>query len=237
MRSSSPTSRLWLACFVSYELLVRFREGVSEQERGALAAARGARRKKALRGESRVEKLELEQGRDAAAAADELRLRPEVEFVEPNYLIRRAQVAPNDARFAEQWALRNTGQRGGTPGTDVGAAQAWHATTGATETIVAVVDSGVDFTHTDLAGNRWANARERDNQRDDDDNGYLNDLHGWDFVTDTGAVRDPHGHGTAAAGIIAAQGNNGAGMAGVMWRAGLMSLRVLDAAGTRGGGP
>jgi RHS repeat-associated protein len=213
------------------ELVVRFREGVSEQSKGAVAAVGGARRKKGLRGGSRLEKLELQPGHDAAAAAEVLRLHPEVELAEPNYLITRAQVAPNDARYGEQWALRNTGQSGGTPGTDIGAAAAWQMTTGAESTVVAVLDSGVDFTHQDLADNRWVNGRERDNQRDDDHNGYVNDLHGWDFVTDTGVARDPHGHGTSVAGVIAARGDNRVGAAGVMWRAGLMSLRVLDAAG------
>lgn len=89
----------------------------------------------------------------------------------------------------------------------------------------------MDFTHPDLANNEWKNDREKDNDKDDDHNGYTNDLNGWDFVTDTGVIRDEHGHGTAVAGIIASQGNNRAGTSGVMWQASLMSLRVLDANG------
>jgi RHS repeat-associated protein len=184
-----------------------------------------------LRGEGRIERLEFVPGQNATEPAEQLRVLPEVELVEPNYLISREQVTPNDARYGEQWALGNVGQTGGTVGSDINAQTAWQATTGGTSTVIAVVDSGVDFSHPDLSGNRWANTRERDNNRDDDHNGYVNDYYGWDWVADSNIMRDDNGHGTAVAGIIAAQGNNGVGTSGVMWRAGLMSLRVLDAAG------
>ncbi|MET0648220.1 MAG: S8 family serine peptidase, partial [Pyrinomonadaceae bacterium] len=214
------------------ELLVRFREDVTEQGREGLAASKGARRRGRLRGDSRLERLELRAGQNPAAVAEELRGEPSVELVEPNFVIARAQVVPNDPRFAEQWALRNTGQAGGVPGSDIGVSNAWGTDTGLQSAVVAVVDSGVDFTHPDLLNNRWANAREKENGKDDDHNGYVNDLNGWDWVADSGAIRDENGHGTAVAGIIAAQGNNGAGVSGVMWRASLMSLRVLNSGGT-----
>ena len=82
-----------------------------------------------------------------------------------------------------------------------------------------------------LPGNAWSNPRETENGRDDDRDGYADDLRGWDFVAQAGGVTDPNGHGTAVAGIIAAEGDNGVGVAGVMWRASLMSLRVLDGTG------
>ena len=84
-----------------------------------------------------------------------------------------------------------------------------------------MIDSGIDFTHPDLADNQWNNL-----------NPINGDPHGWDFITDTGVIEDEQGHGTAVAGIIASQGNNTIGISGVMWRAGLMSLRVLDNTGT-----
>lgn len=213
------------------ELLVRFRAEVSEQERNAIAVSRGARRAR-LRGGSGVERFELAAGRTPEAVAAELRALSAVEFVEPNYLISAGQAGPDDARLAEQWALSNTGQNGGTAGSDIGAPAAWRSATGSPQTVVAVIDGGIDFTHPDLAANRWANARERENNRDDDNNGLVDDLRGWDWVARNNRITDPGGHGTAVAGIIAAEGNNGEGVAGVMWRAGLMSLRVLDAAGT-----
>ncbi|MGH9941252.1 MAG: S8 family serine peptidase [Pyrinomonadaceae bacterium] len=215
------------------ELIVRFREEATEQERNTLAAARGVRRAGALRGESRVERLELlAAGQNPEALAVALRAHPAVEFAEPNFLIRRDDVTPNDPRFGEQWALRNTGTGGGQVGADIRAGAAWERTTGTLATTIAVIDSGIDFTHPDLQNNQWINRRERDNNRDDDRNGMVDDLSGWDWINDSGGIRDEQGHGTRVAGIIAAQGDNGIGISGVMWRAGLMSLRVLDNTGT-----
>ena len=82
--------------------------------------------------------------------------------------------------------------------------------------------AGIDFGHRDLAGNQWTNSSP----------GPEGDVHGWDYIADDGVIKDEQGHGTAVAGIIAAQGNNGAGISGVMWQAGIMSLRVLDNTGT-----
>src|SRR4029079_5960004 len=95
-------------------------------------------------------------------------------------------------------------------------------TTGSSATVIAVIDSGIDFTHPDLKNNQWTNRNPS----------ALGDLHGWDYVLDSGVIKDEQGHGTAVAGIIAAEGNNSVGITGVMWRASLMSLRVLDNTGT-----
>jgi YD repeat-containing protein len=214
------------------ELLIRFREGISEQDKNATVNAHAIRRKKMLRGQSRLEKLELQPGQEPEALAEELRSLPAVELVEPNFLITRDDVTPNDPRFTEQWALKNTGQSGGLFGSDIGVAAAWETTTGATTTVIAIVDSGVDFTHPDLLNNQWTNQRERDNGRDDDRNGFTDDLDGWDWIANDNSAQDEQGHGTSIAGIIAAQGNNGIGITGVMWKAALMSLRVLDNTGT-----
>jgi serine protease len=214
------------------ELLIRFREGVTEQQKNSLVGEKGAHRARKLKGNSRVEKLELQNGQDEDAVAAELRQNPAVELVEPNFLISRDQVTPGDPRFAEQWALQNTGVTGGQPGADIDAVPAWSTTTGAPTTVIAVVDSGIDFTHPDLQNNQWTNSKERDNDKDDDRDGFTDDLYGWDWITNSGVIRDEQGHGTAVAGIVAAEGNNGVGVTGVMWRASLMSLRVLDNTGT-----
>lgn len=140
----------------------------------------------------------------------------------PGSLLQSQGIQPDDPRFSEQWALRNSGQSGGQFGSDIGATAAWQTTTGSQATVIAVIDSGIDFNHPDLANNKWTNAAP----------GAYGDLNGWDFITDSGSIIDEQGHGTAIAGIIAAQGNNGAGVSGVMWRASLMSLRVLDNTGT-----
>jgi RHS repeat-associated protein len=214
------------------QLIVRFREGVSEEDKDALVRGRGAKRNKKLRGNSQLEKLTVEPGQNPEDVAVALRQFPGVEFVEPNFLVKHSQTRPNDTHFAEQWALNNDGQTGGQQGADVGAARAWARTTGESSTVIAVIDSGIDFSHPDLQANRWVNQRERENRKDDERNGYTDDLHGWDWVTGSNGVRDEQGHGTAIAGLIAAQGNNGLGVSGVMWSARLMSLRVLDKTGT-----
>jgi RHS repeat-associated protein len=215
------------------ELIVRFKAEATEHAKDDAATSKGARRKAKLRGESGLEKLELLAGQDADQAAAELSRDPSVELVEPNYLVTRDQAATNDPRFADQWALRNTGQSGGNPGSDVNAAAAWSETTGAVSTVVAVVDGGIDFSHPDLKNNRWVNKAEvAGNNLDDDGDGYTDDLYGWNWVYGTNDTSDEQGHGTSVAGVIAAEGNNGVGIAGVMWHASLMSLKVLDSTGT-----
>jgi hypothetical protein len=106
------------------ELLVRFRPEVSERDRDDIASSKGARRRGRQRGESAIEKLSLQPGQDAAAVAEQLSTQPGVEFAEPNFVVTRAQMLPNDTRFSEQWALRNTGQSGGVSGSDVGVTRA-----------------------------------------------------------------------------------------------------------------
>ncbi len=211
------------------ELLVRFRRNVSEQEKEEIATSKGARRGGRFRGASRIDKLSLPAGHDPEMLATELRLNPAVEFAEPNYLIKRNEVTPDDPRFGEQWALKNTGDAAVS---DIDAPHAWDVTTGAASTVIAVIDSGIDFTHPDLRRNQWINSKESENGQDDDGNGLVDDLHGWDWVAGGNIIKDEQGHGTIIGGIIAAQGNNAIGISGVMWRASLMSLRVLDSTGT-----
>ena len=203
------------------ELLVRFRLGISQREKETIIATHGARKKKDLGGDSGIEKLEVLSGEDVRTAAWQLLLNPQVEFAEPNFLIAKDEVIPNDAQFGEQWALRNTGQNDGQFGSDINASSAWSTTTGSKSTVIAVIDSGIDFSHPDLTNNQWLNPVPSVN----------GDLHGWDYVADGAEIKDEQGHGTAIAGIIAAEGNNAIGMTGVMWRASLMSLRVLDNTG------
>ena len=215
------------------ELLVRFKRDVAASDIDILLQSNGARRVRRLRGQSKTELLRLIPGSDPEAIANILRSSQLVDFAEPNYLITADQITPNDPRFTEQWALKNTVSSNGPFSSDINASQAWEGTTGSRRTVIAVLDSGIDFTHPDLRNNEWTNSLERANNTiDDDDNGFVNDLHGWDFVTDTNEIKDEQGHGTGVAGIVDAQGNNATGITGVMWRAGLMSVRVLDSTGT-----
>ncbi len=150
----------------------------------------------------------LPEGVTVSDAIATYRQDPKVLYAEPDY-VRRAEVLPNDPGFKYQWGLHNTGQRVagviGTPGADIKAPEAWDATIGSSDVVIAVLDTGIDYNEPDLAPNI---------------------VNGWDFVTHNNDPMDRDGHGTHVAGIIAAAGNNGIGVTGVMWKAKIMPLRV-----------
>jgi len=140
---------------------------------------------------------------DAVAA---YRANPNVVYAEPDYRIQLQQI-PDDPDFASLWALSNTGQTGGSPDADIDAAEAWNVTTGSRSIIVAVSDTGVDYSHPDLAANIWTNTGEiPGNGIDDDGNGYVDDVHGYDFVNHDPNPMDDNGHGTHVAGPSARWG-------------------------------
>ncbi|MHC4575440.1 MAG: S8 family serine peptidase [Planctomycetota bacterium] len=118
----------------------------------------------------------------------------------------------------------------GTPDCDIDAPEAWDTNTGSSDVIIAVVDTGVDYNHPDLQGNMWVNEAELNGTAafDDDGNGYVDDIYGYDFWGYDGDPKDDHGHGTHCAGIIAAETNNGLDIAGVCWNARIMALKFLD---------
>src|SRR5262249_7462638 len=194
-----------------------------------------------LRGASNIVKLKLKDHLDLSATLTTLQqLDNLVEWVEPNYLVNRASNAarptspmPNDPRFPDQWALENRGQHRGAWGSDIGVRKGWRITTGSRETVIAVIDTGIDVTHPDLKHNLWTNPVEAKgfSEKDDDGNGYVDDVKGWNFINDTKDVTDNQGHGTMVAGIIAAEGNNAKGVSGVMQKASLMPLKALDESG------
>jgi subtilisin family serine protease len=163
---------------------------------------------------------------------DSLRNLKCIEYAQPDVLV-YADFIPDDPVFNEQWALHNTGQSGGTPGADINAPEAWNITTGDTNIVVGVIDTGIDYLHPDLAQNIWTNWDEiPGNGIDDDNNGYIDDVHGWDFFNnDNDPMDDYHSHGTHVAGIIGAVGNNIAGVAGVAWKVRLMPLKFIGSAG------
>lgn len=155
---------------------------------------------------------------------------PDVEYAEPDYILRPSRT-PNDPEFPKLYGLHNTGQSGGTPDADIDAPEAWDTTTGDADTVVAVIDEGVDINHPDLRENIWTNPDEiPGNGRDDDGNGFVDDVNGWDFFNNDASVYDSEdgdAHGTHVAGTIAARGGNSIGVVGVNWRAGIMPLKFL----------
>jgi len=220
------------------ELLVRFESSAGPADRA------GARRQAGTRLEDRlpVQGLDLvhvELGVSVAEAARRLEREPGVRYAEPNYYRSTSRI-PSDPYLGELWGLHNVGQRvsgsTGTPDADVDAPEAWDVATGDPAVTVAIVDSGISRSHPDLAPNAWVNAAETGGGRhsngvDDDGNGYVDDVSGWDWVDSDSDPNDVNGHGTHVAGTVAARGNDGTGVTGVSWRAGLMALRVLDAEG------
>jgi len=154
---------------------------------------------------------------------------PALEYIEPNYTLNLVGTMPDDASFSQLWGLHNSGQSGGKEDADIDAPEAWELLTGNQETVVAVIDTGVDYTHPDLAANMWTNPGEiPGNGADDDGNGYVDDVHGYNFTNDTGNPFDDHGHGTHCAGTIAAVMNNGTGVAGVNPTAKIMALKFIN---------
>jgi subtilisin family serine protease/PKD repeat protein len=254
------------ASMAAGEILIKFRSLTDATEierdgrvgagrRPGLAAAlerhgvRGARRPFARVGFRRLDRVVAvvseRARRDPGRLRDvlaSLRARPEVEYAEPNVTL-QAFFTPDDPYFgsagawgqdfADLWGLHKMGASG-----------AWDRTRGA-GVVVAVVDTGLDFSHPELVPNLWQNPGEtgldalsrdkRSNGLDDDGNGFVDDWRGWDFAQAGPGDNDPtdlHGHGTHVAGTIAAVGNNGAGVVGVAPEASVMGVRVLDAGGS-----
>lgn len=164
---------------------------------------------------------------DPKKIASQLKHDSQVEFAEPNYKLSLA-TTPNDPEFSNQWNLSK-----------INMPSAWNISTGSTNISIAVIDTGVDWSHPDLADNIWLNPNETENGLDSDNNGYIDDIRGWDFVTQTNCYpgedctgtpdNDPmdfHGHGTAVSGIASAVTDNGVGIAGAGWKVKIMALRA-----------
>ncbi len=145
-------------------------------------------------------------------------------------------LSSNDPSFDSQWQYNNTGQTGGSSDADIDLSEAWELTTGSPGVIVSVLDSGADLDHPDLATNIWTNTGEiPGNGIDDDQNGFIDDVHGWDFSDNDNNPDDPDGHGSHTAGTIAAATHNGTGVAGVAGGFGgagvqIMPLKIFEEA-------
>ncbi len=180
-------------------------------------------------------------GKDMEQLVQSLEADDRVEYAEPNFFY-YAFGTPNDPQFNKLWGMNNTGQTGGTADADIDATEAWDVTTGDTGIIVGVIDTGVDYKHPDLAANMWTNPGEdawtdpnsanTGNGIDDDNNGYVDDWRGWDFINNDNDPFDDNGHGTHVSGTIGAVGNDGVGVAGVNWKVKIMPLKFLSGSGS-----
>lgn len=218
------------------QLIVGFKSGYDSAARDGVHGRVGATR---LHRFARInaDVVELVKGVDWKAARKAYLSDPAVRYAEPNYIVEKRDI-PNDPLFEQLWGMRNTGQTGGTPGADIRATEAWSLATGNTNILVAVIDTGIDYTHPDLIDNLWRNPGEiPGNGIDDDGNGIIDDVHGARWTGGTGAPTsgnpmDGNAHGTHVAGTIGASGDNGIGVVGVNWRVRMMALKFLSDAGS-----
>jgi subtilisin family serine protease len=211
--------------YVPRQALVRFRRGVSVGVMNRLALKRGGRVTKSLPrapGGGRAAVVRSASLSTAELVA-ELAADPRVLRAEPDYLL-RLEAIPDDPDLPALWGMPR-----------IRAPRAWDLTTGSPSVVLASVDTGVDYTHPDLAANMWRNPGEiAGNGLDDDENGYVDDVHGIAEASDAADPSDPmdvQGHGTHTAGTMAAVGDNGTGVTGVAWQARIMALRFFRADG------
>jgi len=154
-------------------------------------------------------------------AIEELKKQSCVAYAEPDYLLQAVDTTPNDAYYGSLYGMSK-----------IGAPKAWDKCTGSDKIVVGVIDTGIDYSHPDLAGNIWTNPGEiAGDGIDNDNNGYIDDIHGWDFCNDDNDPMDDNSHGTHCAGTIAGVGNNGTGVVGVSWNTKVAALKFLGASG------
>ncbi len=215
-------------------LIVKLREDARGAAAKALAAGLGGKVARRFRSSGAV-LVKLGKGADVDGVLAAIRKRPDVAWAERDHYLRISRTVPNDPDFESCWGLDNQGQMLGTPDADIDAPEAWDIATGSSDVIVAVIDTGVDYTHNDLAANMWTNAAEANGNpgEDDDGNGYIDDVYGIAVVngTPSGDPMDDHGHGTHVAGILGAVGNNGVGITGVAWSVKVMALKFMNSSG------
>ncbi|MCC5871942.1 MAG: S8 family serine peptidase [Gammaproteobacteria bacterium] len=210
-------------------ILIRFKPTATPAEKSQALTLANAQRMRVFSIVNGLEQLQVRGGRGVERALERLNQLPFVDYAEPDF-VRKA--ITNDTHYGLQWGLENTGQdiRGvkGRFDADIDAEKAWSSTIGNPDVVVAVIDTGVDYTHEDLVANVWINPGEiAGDGIDNDGNGYVDDIYGWDFWSNDADPMDEQGHGTHVAGTICAEGNNGIGVSGVVWRCRIMALRFL----------
>ncbi len=221
--------------YVEGEILVKYKSNTTPTfQKQSIENKFGSRRLKKLNTHG-LSHVQIPKNRKIDEVIADFRDDPDIEYAQPNYIYKISTV-PNDTYYSREWGLKNTAQtisntglggpdspiatnNPGTVGSDMSLETAWDTVTDCRSVVVAVVDSGVNYNHEDIAANMW-------------DGGATYPNHGYDFVDSTNDPMDKNGHGTHVAGTIGAIGNNGIGTTGVCWRANLMAVRAMDATGS-----
>ncbi len=212
---------------VSDEIIVRFRDGVDEARRDLARFRVLGNRKKLFRIVPGLEVVKLPHNVTVEEAIDLYHQDPDVLYAEPNHILHltanaKITATPNDPSYGSLWGL-----------TKISAPSAWNITTGSGQVVVAVIDTGIDYNHPDLAANMFRNTADCNNDGiDDDGNGYIDDCFGIDVANGDSDPMDDHYHGTHVAGTIGAVGNNGTGVVGVNWNVKLLACKFFDANGS-----
>src|SRR4030043_1167309 len=208
------------------ELLVKFKVDVSEKKKEKVHKKFGSEKIKEFKGLS-IDQIKIKEGLSVEEAIELYSTEPDVEYAEPDYIM-TTQLTPNDPYFSYLWGLNNANDA------DIDAPEGWGITTGNSDVVVAVIDTGVDYNHPDLSANIWVNAEEKHGLPgiDDDGNGYIDDIYGIDTYNNDSNPVDDDGHGTHVSGTIGAVGNNGRGAGGVNWDVKIMACKFLNSKGS-----
>lgn len=230
------------------EVLVKFRREISLSEIKKIAAKNNDNIEDEIESVDNLVAIDDMDGQSAESVAEQygkmsdmvlyaepnaqIYAEPLLNVKEPELPVNRPQGAglPDDPMFADQWALNNTGQNGGKQRADIDVLKAWEKTKGSRKVVVAVLDSGVDYTHPDLTANMWTRPDTVPAYKDDE-LGTAQDLHGFNAVENISDPMDENGHGTHCAGVIGAEGDNNEGIAGINWEVEIMPLKFMGRGG------
>jgi subtilisin family serine protease len=206
----------------SDQILIKPKPEVSSADLARFHSARNANVRQTFEGIGRIQVVRLPEGATVSGFISEYKNSGLVEFAEPDFFVHASATTPNDPQFLDGtlWGLNNYGQNNGTPGADIHAPEGWDILTSASNVVVAILDTGIRYTHEDLAANMWVSP--------------IDGGHGYNAFSITNPPNDPNddnGHGTLIAGLIGGVGNNGKGVTGVAWQVQMMACKCLDSDG------